>query len=75
MPNYDELFKQYCLKQNSEETVSGVCAMFILGFIDFLKEKAVEHSYAADGGYCPHCEVNGIYDGCCINCGVPAAIR
>ena len=35
--------------------------------------RAVEHSYAADGGYCPHCKVNGIYDGCCINCGVPAA--
>lgn len=26
---------------------------------------------AADGGYCSHCEMNTVYDGCCINCATP----
>ena len=42
--DFDKLFKEYCLKQNPNETVSGGCAVFVLGFVDFLKEQAVEHS-------------------------------
>jgi len=40
-----------------------------------LKEKleAVEHSVHPTGGTCAACgEGNVVFDGCCINCGVPA---
>lgn len=48
--NYDEIFKEYCQKQNPNETISGGCAVFVLGFVDFLKQKAVEHAGAVDEG-------------------------
>ena len=42
MPNYDELFKKFCLKQNPDEKVSGQAAFFILKFVEFLKEHGGE---------------------------------
>ena len=46
--DYDKLFKEYCQKQNPNETISGGCAVFVLGFVDFLKSQAVEQSVQAD---------------------------
>lgn len=61
--NYDEIFKEYCQKQNPNETISGGCAVFVLGFVDFLKQKAVEHSMEPT---CPTCG-GKLVDGKCFN--------
>lgn len=37
--------------------------------------EATELEYVADGKHCSNCDVNGIYDGCCMNCGTPENIQ
>ena len=46
----------------------------LLSLIDYLNaECAAQQSVQLTGGTCAACgEGNVVYDGCCINCGVPA---
>ena len=73
-------------KEYVREVLEQMCAPYMMvplsdeyvqkiydGFVEIRNSEAVEHSYAADGGYCPRCDMNSVYDGCCIECGVPPA--